>query len=268
MRFLPSINHSSRCLAGIRCYAVARRQEFSEPVEHEIVREKAGDHRHAIAELRNLFSRSSIQNNIVVLETIRRLYPQHNVTQTTTGAGLLDFAKAGKATAVLDTTTDLYAALAWEKPRDWETDKESRLEYDIDLGRYDYHWNGLDFQIFELQYWEAWDSRVTHHYILHPHSAQTTASGQPNPIHSLIETSAKYRSQVNEQIWVYDRGYWSKNRKLWENVQAADWDSVILEQGARETLMNDVEDFFDSKENYKGFAVPWKVSSMLMTCLS
>ena len=62
------------------------------------------------------------------------------------------------------------------------------------------------------------------------------------------------------KIWVYDQGYWSKNRKLWENVQAATWENVILKQEVKETMMEDVEDFFDSREDYEGFAVPWKVS--------
>ena len=191
MRFLPPINQSNRCLARIRCYAVARRQDLSEPVEHEIVCEKAGHHHAAIAELRNLFSRSSIQNNIVVLETIRRLYPQHTVTQTTQDTGLLDFATAGKATAVLDTASNFYASLTWETPRDWEVEKEPRLERDVELGRYIYGWNGYEFQVFVLQYWVSLYSRVTHHYILYPQQSGDEVSRGSCAIDSLIEAAAK-----------------------------------------------------------------------------
>ena len=232
-------------------------------MEHEVVRDKAGHHRHAIAELRNLFSRSSIQNNVVILETLRQLYPQHTVTQTTQDTGLLDFAKAGKATAVLDTASDVYASRTWETPRDWEVGKESRLEHNVELGRYIYGWNGYEFQVFVLQYWECLYSRVAHYYILYPQQPEYKTSGGSNAIDSLIEAAARHSSEINKEIWVYDRGYWSKNRKLWENVQVANWDNVILKQEVKETLMKDVEDFFDSQEDYKGFAVPWKVSSSI-----
>ncbi|KAG7006087.1 hypothetical protein G7Y79_00016g040720 [Physcia stellaris] len=258
MRFLPSMNQSSRSLAGTRCYAVARRLEDFNQVEHEVVRDKAGHHRHAIAELRNLFSRSSIQNNVVILETLRQLYPQHTVTQTTKDTGLLEFAKAGKATAVLDTASKFYASRTWETPRDWEIGKEPRLEHDVELGRYIYGWNGHEFQVFVLQYWECLYSRVAHYYILYPQQPEYKISGGSNAIDSLIEAAARHSSEINKEIWVYDRGYWSKNRKLWENVQVANWDNVILKQEVKETLMKDVEDFFDSREDYKGFAVPWK----------
>lgn len=232
-------------------------------MEHEIVRDKAGHHHHAIAELRNLFSRSNIQNNVVILETLRRLYPQHTVTQTTKDTGLLDFAKAGKATAVLDTASDFYASLTWETPRDWEVGKEPRLEHEVELGRYIYGWNGYEFQVFVLQYWESLYSRVAHYYILYPQQPEYKVSRGSNATDSLIEAAAWHSSEINKEIWVYDRGYWSKNRKLWENVQVANWDNVILKQEVKETLMKDVEDFFDSQEDYKEFAVPWKVSSSI-----
>lgn len=260
-RFLPFTNQTSRCLTGIRYYTIARRQEDYKQVEHELVREKAVHHQHAIAELRSLFHRSNIQNNVVVLETLRRLYPQHTVTQTTKDTGLLDFAKAGRATAVLDTASNFYASLTWETPRDWEVGKEPRLEHDVELGRYIYGWNGYKFQVFVLQYWVSAYSQVTHYYILYPQQSEDKVSRGSNATDSLIEAAAKHSSETNEEIWVYDRGYWSKNRKLWGNVQAASWDNVILKEEVKEILMKDVEDFFDSQEDYERFSVPWKVSS-------
>ena len=68
------------------------------------------------------------------------------------------------------------------------------------------------------------------------------------------------RTTVDGQLWVFDKGYWSKNRTLWENVQSAQWDNVILGEEIKGMLRGDVEDFFDREEDYKEFAVPWRVS--------
>ena len=59
---------------------------------------------------------------------------------------------------------------------------------------------------------------------------------------------------------MYDRGYWRKNHKLWNNVQGCKWENVILANEMKLQLISDIEGFFDRKDDYKSFAVPWKVS--------
>jgi len=79
-------------------------------------------------------------------------------------------------------------------------------------------------------------------------------------VDKLIVAASRHLSEIDEEIWVYDRGYWTKNHRLWENVQACNWDNVILNSEMKLQLISDIEGFFDRKEDYKSFAVPWKVS--------
>ncbi|KAK3168248.1 hypothetical protein OEA41_004694 [Lepraria neglecta] len=68
----------------------------------------------------------------------------------------------------------------------------------------------------------------------------------------------QHLSEIKEEIWVYDRGYWRKNHKLWNNVQGCKWENVILANEMKLQLISDIEGFLDRKEDYKSFAVPWK----------
>lgn len=54
------------------------------------------------------------------------------------------------------------------------------------------------------------------------------------------------------------RGFWQKNKELWENIQKSNWEDVILEQERKEAMIEDVIGFFDAEARYAEFNVPWK----------
>lgn len=54
---------------------------------------------------------------------------------------------------------------------------------------------------------------------------------------------------------------WQKDKELYKAVAKSNWDDVILDAGKKKALIDDVDSFFNGEENYKEFAVPWKVSS-------
>ncbi len=54
-------------------------------------------------------------------------------------------------------------------------------------------------------------------------------------------------------------GFWNKSHALWQEVQKANWDDVILKQSFKDTVRKDVNSFFDSEDLYKKLAIPWKV---------
>ncbi|KAK3618873.1 hypothetical protein LTR56_024387 [Elasticomyces elasticus] len=62
----------------------------------------------------------------------------------------------------------------------------------------------------------------------------------------------------SNEIYVFDRGCWQKNEELWKSVQSASWNDVILDPVMKNTLINDVQGFFDSRAVYEEVHVPWK----------
>jgi transitional endoplasmic reticulum ATPase len=80
------------------------------------------------------------------------------------------------------------------------------------------------------------------------------------PALDLMKTVATWTLDVHDEVWMFDAGNWSKSKELWENVQKTSWSGVILEEGLRESLIQDTSGFFDAKRMYERLSVPWKVS--------
>lgn len=49
-----------------------------------------------------------------------------------------------------------------------------------------------------------------------------------------------------------------RSHTLWEQVQKASWDKVILDPEFKKSLTDVSEKFFDSRDVYEDFGVPWK----------
>ena len=83
----------------------------------------------------------------------------------------------------------------------------------------------------------------------------------PNDQHArqLLLEAGVWGQGLHEEIWVFDRGFWSKDAKLWLEVQKVSWDDIILNEKFKTALRQDVTGFFASEEVYKKLSVPWKV---------
>ncbi len=53
-------------------------------------------------------------------------------------------------------------------------------------------------------------------------------------------------------------GGWRPDRELWEAVQKASWDDVVLDPEFKKSVQNDYRTFFKSEGTYKKLNVPWK----------
>lgn len=216
-------------------------------------------HVNVMQHLRSHVSERQSLSNIAIVDALRRCYPGHTVTQTPKSTGILKFAKAGQAHAVLDTSVDFYASryykLATDDPRG-----PGRLKDEVEFGRYSYRWKDFSFQVYVACFWESEYSQAQNHYIIYPRSPEDVEDGRSAVVDKLITAAAQHVSKIDEEIWVYDRGYWRKNSTLWKNVQSCKWDNVILNREMKLQLISDIEGFYDRKDDYNSFAVPWKVS--------
>lgn len=216
-------------------------------------------HPSMMEELRSHFSKSGILTTIGIVDVLRTWHPNHTITQTPKSTGILKLAKAGYADATLDTDIDFYASRTY-KPATDDANGTGRLKDKVEFGRYKYRWKDQDFQVYVADYRETAYYRVINHYILYPRSPGDVIDGRSQTVDNLIAAATQRLSEIKEEIWVYDRGYWSKNHKLWKTVQGCKWENVILNDEMKLQLISDIEGFFDRKEDYKSFAVPWKVS--------
>lgn len=100
-------------------------------------------------------------------------------------------------------------------------------------------------------------------YILkEPAESETTMSSN-SVTNKLLFTAGESQRPGDKYVYVYD-GYWQMSRLLYDGVQKANWDDVILNEDMKKTITELMHKFFDSEDIYKDLGVPWKrgVSSL------
>jgi transitional endoplasmic reticulum ATPase len=74
----------------------------------------------------------------------------------------------------------------------------------------------------------------------------------------LLLEAGIFTNSVDGAVLVFDQGRWQKNHELWETIQKAEWSDVILDEGMKNDLIKDIDNFFDGQETYQKLKVPWK----------
>jgi SpoVK/Ycf46/Vps4 family AAA+-type ATPase len=75
---------------------------------------------------------------------------------------------------------------------------------------------------------------------------------------ALVQEVLQFGNSVRDVIWVFEMGHWRPDRDLWEAVQKASWDDVVLDPEFKKSVQNDYRTFFKSEGTYKRLNVPWK----------
>ncbi|KAF7798910.1 hypothetical protein EIP86_010138 [Pleurotus ostreatoroseus] len=120
----------------------------------------------------------------------------------------------------------------------------------IRFGSFRVAWDKYDFIMYACRYPIGFGENVVQ-YLLH--------EGPEDHSRALLTAAGIWTNDLHDEIYVFDSGYWSKDHKLWLEVQKADWDDVILKDEFKKRLQKDVFGFFDSETLYKNLSIPWKV---------
>jgi len=201
-------------------------------------------------------SSPQISSELAIVSSLRGRYPDWTVTVTPSGTGLLAFAGAGHATANLDNKAEAFSAWRLHHPNSDRTAKEPGTMADkVHFGKYNYNWNDHTFIVYTATFPQGF-GQVKNNYVLHKRDHESV-DGRCPITDELIAASTQWSANVHDEVLVFDQECWTKNKELWSSVQNASWNDVIMDEDMKETLVNDVEGFFDCKEEYKEFAVSW-----------
>ena len=64
--------------------------------------------------------------------------------------------------------------------------------------------------------------------------------------------------EVRGEILVYQDGYFQKDQQLYDSIKSATFDNLILPEKLKQQIQNDFQRFFDSREIYERYGIPWK----------
>lgn len=193
-----------------------------------------------------------------LIEFVRSIHPDQHVTVVNRRyADLVTFANAGNAEARLIRDHDeVISSRLYTPPATRMEGGDGKLGESISFGLYDYKWKQHNLKIYYITY-NTNCGTFPMYYILTPKDQMN--GNEHSPVaDELIKAAGTWSSQPHEEIYVFDGGSWQKNHKLWEAVQGSSWDDVILDPAMKDTLIKDVEGFFDSRAIYEEYSVPWK----------
>lgn len=187
-----------------------------------------------------------LDNQLVT--ALRQKHPELIVTTVSANnIPLLYFAAAGYAQAELD--TDAEPVIHWRGYAGPSHRGGTGYLYDSKyFARYTYTWGNEKFilyTVFSLQ------------YILKEPVGSETASSNSSVTDRLLSTIGGWLTKEVPAIYVYD-GYWRRDTKLWEQVKKAKWEDVILDPKMKKALTEVANKFFDNKDIYDEYGVPWK----------
>jgi len=183
-----------------------------------------------------------------LVTSLRQKHPELICTTVSrNNLDLLSFVRAGYAQAELDTEAE--PVLHWRGFAGPSHRGGSGYLYDSRFfARYKYTWGSENFilyTVFSLQ------------YILKEPVGSETATSNSSVTDRLLATIGAWLTKEVPAIYVYD-GYWSRDTKLWEQVKKAKWDDVILDPKMKKALTEVANKFFDNKDIYDEYGVPWK----------
>jgi len=118
----------------------------------------------------------------------------------------------------------------------------------VEYGAFKAFWQGKPFILYIVR-WPSGFGQTTEHFLLH--------EGPASVSRELLLAIGTWADQLHNEIWVYNQG-WSKNAGLWQGIQKARWEDVILESDFKTAIQKDVLGFFSSKDTYKSLSLPWK----------
>jgi AAA+ superfamily predicted ATPase len=218
------------------------------------------EHAQVYQSYKNHCSAERIDTDFEITVAIRERHPDAHVTTADPNeCDLLGFAKAGHLKATLRTEGDKFLAKRiYSPPATRLEGGDGTLGEKVDFGYFEAEYEDQAFSFYSIRWKnEVFGRRYWNFYILSPKSSVDSA-GHSTFADSLVLATSKWTVELHDEIYVYDSADWTKSSHLWQAVQKSTWDDVIMDPKVKETLISDVQNFFDSRSLYEEYAVPWK----------
>ena len=103
--------------------------------------------------------------------------------------------------------------------------------------------------------WTERGFRVRHHWIV--------ADGQ-KLADDFLDAVCEWSCEARDEIVVYQGGFFAKDEELFESIKSANFENLILNDSLREQIQNDFVQFFNSRETYERYGIPWRRGSLFI----
>ncbi|KAJ4988873.1 ATPase [Stagonosporopsis vannaccii] len=203
-----------------------------------------------------------VDTKTTTLTLLRNAYQDYHITEVSASQiALFEYAATDKALLNFDSDDEQFHATRYWHAVGEGIEKKmhpGKVADDFRFARFQYIWDDKEFIVYYITWQEMLSSAVRLFYVLHPRSESHIVDGHCEETDALIQAAGQWTSQLHDEIFVFDNGYWSKSKELWNSVAVASWADVILTPTMKQSLIDDVQGFFDNQGLYAQFSVPWK----------
>lgn len=177
-----------------------------------------------------------------VARELAEVYPGKTILQGRNWEFDLDaFVRAEKCSVVAERSVFQHASVYWEDPG-------KKLKERIENTWLNVLWNG---ELLELVLMTFSDTcyRSRHYWIV---------SDSLKLAEDFLNAVCEWSSDVRGEILVYQDGYFNKDKELFDAIKSATFDNLILRDSLKREIENDFAQFFDARETYERYGIPWR----------
>ncbi|WWD17605.1 hypothetical protein CI109_102046 [Kwoniella shandongensis] len=203
------------------------------------------------------FSAPRSGTEVFLYDEISSLFPNLSVTITQNyNFDLKRYAKESPESVVFKHLDNLQAVskVQYRRPKR-RRDGEGQLRDEVIFGGWDLTWRGKDFKIILAKWKEVMGQQVTQWHVIVDDAEEAR---------NLIQTVSAYCSTPRNVIWVFEQGQWRPEHSLWDAVQKASWDDVVIDPELKRQIQQDYQSFFNAEDIFKDLGVPWKRGMILL----
>ena len=177
-----------------------------------------------------------------VSRQLASMYPDRAVVEGSSGSiDLLDFAAAGLCS--MRAKPGVHSQIV----SNWNEDGKG-LSESAGNGWYEVEWDGHRLEVLLVSWQQQFQQRATVWIV-----ADSKEIGQ-----GFYVAISEWCAEVRGEIVVFEGGCWHKSRELFQSVQSANFDNLILTDTLKAEIQADFKDFFASRSHYEQYGVPWK----------
>jgi len=130
---------------------------------------------------------------------------------------------------------------------DWEG-ASKKLTHVIENSWLNVLWKGHLIDVVLIT-WAESSCRRRHHWIV---------ADDKQVAEDLFRAVCEWSCEVRGEILVYHDGYFRKDKPLFNSIKSATFDNLILPESLKQQIQNDFQQFFNSREVYDRYKIPWR----------
>ena len=183
-----------------------------------------------------------------VARELTELHPEKTILEGRSWDFDLDeFVRAGRCSVVAEKSVFFHATTEWERAG-------KPPEQQIENAWLNVLWNGQLLDVILISWTEVC---ATHqrHWIL---------ADNQQLAEDFLGAVCEWSCEVRGEILVYKHGYFDKDKELFEAIKSATFDNLILRGSLKDEIRDDFTQFFNSRETYERYGIPWRRGSIFI----